>query len=110
MPFVSRPRVLALLDSVDVSQLAVPIPELELFDLGQLQSLLKECEMPSEDGGPSVVNVRHLQRRVERELSALEGTMALAQRQAIMQEFKIILKYSIEANGVSRLFGYPLAN
>ncbi|KAK2720666.1 nuclear pore complex protein Nup205-like isoform X2 [Artemia franciscana] len=102
MPFVSRPRVLALLDSVDVSQLAVPIPELELFDLGQLQSLLKECEMPSEDGGPSVVNVRHLQRRVERELSALEGTMALAQRQAIMQEFKIILKYSIEANGVKQ--------
>ena len=71
-------------------------PTLEFFDPSAIESLIKQCEIHSEEG-VQLTKMALLQNRLRSELSNLTN-VALGQRQLIMQEIQNILSFVVQRN------------
>lgn len=71
---------------------------MEFFDPGAIESLVKQCEIVSEDD-VQLTKISLLQNRLRSELANLTN-VALGQRQLIVQEVQNILSFVVQRNNI----------
>lgn len=72
-------------------------PQWEFFDISMLEVIFKNCSV-SMPGSPKLVNIKLLHRTLMNELSTIQSTTVIGQRQLIIQEIEQVLKYAIQYN------------
>ena len=71
---------------------------MEFFDPGAIETLVKQCEIVSEEG-VQLTKISLLQNRLRSELANLTN-IALGQRQLIVQEVQNILSFVVQRNNI----------
>ena len=79
-----RRKILSLLDLMDVSLLATPTLNLQYFDEGRTEEVVRYCER-EEEGGVAYIDVKTLHNSLINELSGLQGAAALSQKPYILK-------------------------
>lgn len=82
----TRRKILLLLDLLDLSLLTTHPLELQYFDEGRTEEVIKSCE--AKEGEMSYVNVKMLHRLLISELNSLQGTIAVSQKPFILKVYK----------------------
>ncbi|XP_016130113.1 nuclear pore complex protein Nup205 isoform X2 [Sinocyclocheilus grahami] len=94
-----RRRLLSVLDSIDFSQEAPELLQLDFFERAQIEQVITNCEHVNEQGH-TVCNVKLLHRVLVAEINALQGMAAIGQRPLLMEEVNSILQQVVERNRV----------
>ncbi|XP_040581995.1 nuclear pore complex protein Nup205 [Lepeophtheirus salmonis] len=92
-------RLLALLNFIDFNENPIDPPSWQLFDDAQVNQVLKDCETLSSNGERSI-KVQELHRILNAELTNLQVSSSLNQRQLINDEIQNILLYAVRWNAV----------
>ncbi len=80
-------RLLQMLNSIDFEESSLSAPAWEVFDSSQVGQVLKTCERKGPQG-EKTIDVQKLHKILNDELSSLQGSAALNQRQIIQEEIK----------------------
>lgn len=70
-------------------------PKWDYFDITVLNSILTSCET---EGNPKLIDVKKLHHILIDELNTLQGSTAVGQRQAILEEIQKVLVYAVNIN------------
>ncbi|KAI4469467.1 nuclear pore complex protein [Holotrichia oblita] len=94
-----KPKGISLLTKLitmfDFSIKEVATPHWDFFDNNVLNNLLNNCQTES---SPKLVDIKKLHQILINELSAIQGTAAIGQRHAIMQEIEKVLVHALNIN------------
>ncbi|XP_054275578.1 nuclear pore complex protein Nup205-like [Macrosteles quadrilineatus] len=89
--------ILQLLGVLSFNIEPVPTPTWEFFEHSQMESLMAKCEVAS-PGGLKVINIKRLHRLLVNELSVVQGSSTVAQRQLILREIQNVLAHAVRQN------------
>ncbi len=85
-----RHRLLQVLSRIDFEEGSLSAPAWEVFDSAQVNQVLKGCEKKGPQG-EKVIDVQRLHKILNDELTGLQGSTALNQRQIIQDEIKRLI-------------------
>lgn len=71
----------------------------DYFDQNALGNILKNCELPED---PKLIDVKKLHQIMIEELSNIQGSVAVGQRQAILEEIQKVLMHAVSLNDIKR--------
>lgn len=84
-----------LIANFDLSMQKIVAPEWGFFDQNSLENYLAGCE---QEGNPKLIDIKRLHRNLIEEITAAQGTTALGQRQAMMDELQKVLLHAVNIN------------
>ena len=87
--------LIQIVTRLDFSVKEVVTPQWEFFDESTLNTLLSNCQV---EGNPELINVKKLHQILLEELHNVQGTTAIGQRQAILQEIQKVLLHVLNIN------------
>ncbi|XP_075229968.1 nuclear pore complex protein Nup205 isoform X2 [Lycorma delicatula] len=94
---LNQQLILRLLREFEFFVEPVPQPTWEFFDGQQIQQVIRQCET-SVGSGLRLIDIKMLHKILMEELAAIQGSSTANQRQLIMQEIQLILKYALKQN------------
>lgn len=89
--------ILQLLSVMSFEMESVVSPGWEFFEQRQLSQLLAQCTCDL-NNGTKAVNVKQLHRLLMTELSSVQSSSTIAQRQLILREIQNVLAYCVKHN------------
>lgn len=88
-----------LITHFDFNVKPIVTPQWEFFDNNVLENLLQNCQI---DGAAEQIDVKKLHQILIDELSGLQGSVAMGQRQSILQEIQKVLTHALNINNSSK--------
>lgn len=90
-----------LITQFDFKVKSVTTPHWEFFDNAVLDNLLRSCQSEA-PGAIRLIDVKKLHQILLEELSGLQGSIAMGQRQSILQEIQKVLGHALEINSANK--------
>lgn len=91
--------LISLIAQFDFEIKNIDTPQWEFFDNTMLENLLSNCQTET---SPKFIDVKKLHQILLDELSGLQGSAAIGQRQSILQEIHKVLEYAINVNNTRK--------
>lgn len=87
----TRRKVLSILESIEFSQDVPPPLQLNYFDMAVTEKAIASCEQKSEDTGVMFCNVPVLHKLLMGEISGVQGTATVGQRNFLLQVSGVLM-------------------
>jgi len=81
----TRRKLLSILESIEFSQEVPPPLQMNYFDVAVTEKAIASCEQKSEDNGVMFCNVPVLHKLLMGEISGVQGTATVGQRNFLLQ-------------------------
>lgn len=83
----------------DLNVTPVEMSRFDYFDVKTLENIIKGCEL---DEQPKLIDIKRLHQILVEELNSIQSSVAVAQRQAILEEIQKVLMYVVNLNDMKK--------